>query len=49
MYTPRVRLRSTAYHIVDASPLAWMRSHGSCGARVSVATPASISWCWVAT
>jgi len=48
MKTPRVRLRITAYHMVDASPGAWMRSHGRAGGSSSVASPASISWRWVA-
>ena len=49
MKTPRSRLRITAYHIVDASPLPWMRSHGRGGASVSVAMPAAMSWRCVAT
>ena len=31
MKTPRSRLRMTAYHIVVASPVPWMRSHGRGG------------------
>jgi hypothetical protein len=48
MYTPRVRLRITAYHIVDASLGAVMRCHGRGGPFTSEATPASHSWRWVA-
>lgn len=48
MYTPRVRLRSTAYHIVDASLGASMRCHGRGGPSTSDAMPASSSWRWVA-
>ena len=32
MYTPRSRLRITAYHMVDASPVPWIRSQGRGGA-----------------
>lgn len=49
MKTPLSRLRSTAYHIVDASPEPWMRSHGRGGSPDGGATPAATSWCWVAT
>ena len=50
MYTPsRTSLRITAYHIVVASPVPWIRSHGSAGGRSSGAMPASTSWRWVAT
>ena len=49
MYTPRVRLRMTAYHIVDASSGAWIRSQGRVGGSVSVAAPTSISCRLVAT
>ena len=49
MYTPRSRLRMTAYHIVDASPDPWMRSHGRGGASSPTSTPAVSSWRWVAT
>ncbi len=48
MKTPRSRLRITAYHIVDASPVPWMRSHGR-GGTPSVATPAAMSCLCVAT
>ncbi len=48
MKIPRSRLRMTAYHIVEASPVPWTRSHGRGGMAVAVATPASMSWCWVA-
>jgi len=49
MNTPRSRLRSTAYHIVEASPVPWIRSHGRGGGASGAATPASMSWRWVAT
>lgn len=49
MNTPRSRLRITAYHIVEASPVPWIRSHGRFGTPSFVATPASMSWRWVAT
>ena len=49
MKMPRSRLRSTAYHIVVASSLPWIRSHGRGGGSVSFASPASISWRRVAT
>ncbi len=49
MYTPRSRLRITANHIVDASALPWTRCQGRAGGTASVATPASMSWRWVAT
>ena len=49
MKTPRSRLRMTAYHIVEASPVPWMRSHGRGGGWTWPAIPASISWCCVAT
>lgn len=49
MKMPRSRLRSTAYHIVDASLLPWIRSHGGAGGSASVAKPASINCLWVAT
>ena len=48
MYTPLVRLRSTAYHIVDASLGASMRCHGLGGSSTSEPIPASSSWPWVA-
>ena len=49
MYTPRTRLRITAYHSVVASPDPWMRCHGGLGRTPSRVTPASTSWRWVAT
>lgn len=49
MYTPRVRFRSTAYHIVEASLGPWIRSHGRLGSPHSLVTSASISWRWIAT
>lgn len=49
MYTPRVRLRSTAYHMVEASLGASMRCHGRAGESMSAASPAATSWRPVAT
>ena len=49
MYTPRSRLRMTANHIVEASALPCTRCHGRGGGAASIATPASMSWRWVAT
>lgn len=49
MKIPRSRLRSTAYHMVVASSLPWIRSHGRAGCSASLATPASISCRRVAT
>ncbi|MEA2270778.1 MAG: hypothetical protein QOD55_159 [Solirubrobacteraceae bacterium] len=49
MKTPRSRLRITAYHIVEASCVPWTRCHGRGGGTAPVVTPASMSWCWVAT
>lgn len=49
MTMPRSRFRSTAYHMVVASSLPWMRSHGCAGGSTSVASPASTSWRRVAT
>lgn len=49
MKIPRSRLRMTAYHIVDASPVPWTRSHGRGGSSDPVTTPASASWWRVAT
>ena len=43
MKTSRTRLRRTAYHMVVASSVPWMRSHGRGGGRISSVTPASIS------
>ena len=43
MKMPRSRLRSTAYHMVVASSLPWIRSHGRGGSSASLATPAPIS------
>ena len=48
MYTPLVRLRKTAYHIVDASLGPSMRCHGRGGPSASEAMPADSSWPWVA-
>ena len=49
MKMPRSDLRMTAYHIVVASPVPWMRNHGRGGSSPDGAMPASISWRWVAT
>ena len=49
MKMPRSRLRSTAYHMVVASSVPWIRSHGFAGGSVSVARPDSISCLRVAT
>ncbi len=49
MKTPRVRFRITAYHIVVASFVPWMRCQGRGGGASSGATPASTSWRCVAT
>ncbi len=43
MYTPRVRLRITAYHRVEASPGPCTASHGRGGGASSPATPAATS------
>lgn len=43
MNTPRSRLRSTAYHIVEASPGPRMACHGSAGCSSGPTTPASMS------
>jgi BioD-like phosphotransacetylase family protein len=43
MNTPRTRLRITAYHMVVASSVPWMRSHGRGGGATSSVTPASMS------
>ena len=48
MKTPRSRLRMTAYHIVDASLVPWMRSHGRGGPSSASMTPAAMSWRLVA-
>jgi hypothetical protein len=44
MYTPRVRLRITAYHMVEASLVPWMRCHGGSTEPSAAAMPASTSW-----
>ncbi len=49
MKMPRSRLRRIAYHMVDASPVPWMRSHGRGGGSSADAMPTSMSWRWVAT
>jgi len=50
MKTPsRTSLRITAYHMVLASPVPWIRSQGRGGSSSDLAIPASTSWRWVAT
>jgi len=49
MKMPRSRLRSTAYHMVVASSLPWIRSHGRAGGSASLAIPAAINCRRVAT
>lgn len=49
MKMPFSRLRSTAYHMVEASPEPWMRSHGRGGGASGSARPPATSWRWVAT
>ena len=49
MKIPRVRFLNTAYHMVLASPVAWIRNQGAGGSPDSGAMPASMSWCCVAT
>lgn len=49
MYTPRIFRRITAYHIVVASPVPWMRCQGRSGCPPSGEMPASDSCRWVAT
>jgi hypothetical protein len=50
MNTPsRTCLRMTAYHMVVASPVPWMRCQGGAGGRSGGAMPASTSWRPVAT
>jgi len=50
MYTPsRTSLRITAYHMVDASPVPWIRCQGRGGGSSAGAMRASTSWRWVAT
>ena len=46
---PRSRLRSTAYHMVDASLGPWMRSQGRGGSPSASAMPSAISWRCVET
>jgi hypothetical protein len=45
----RTCLRITAYHIVVASPVPWIRCQGRSGGSSGGAMPASTSWRWVAT
>lgn len=49
MKTPRSRLRSTAYHIVEASLGPWTGCQGRSGSLASLARPASTSCERVAT
>ncbi len=49
MNTPRVCLRITAYHIVVASSVPWMRCQGRGGSSSDGTRPASWSWRRVAT
>ena len=49
MKIPFSRLRMGAYHMVVASLLPWMRCQGRGTCPSSDATPASMSWRWVAT
>ena len=42
-------LRITAYHMVVASPVPWIRCQGAAAASSDAAMPASTSWRWVAT
>ena len=43
MKMPRSRRRITAYHMVVASLVPWMRSHGRGGGWIPSLTPASTS------
>ena len=43
MNTSRTGLRSTAYHIVVASSVPWIRNQGRGGGETSSAIPASMS------
>ena len=44
MYTPRTCLRITAYHMVEASSVPWIRSQGRGGAGANPSViPASTS------
>ena len=50
MNTPgRTSLRMTAYHMVVASRVPWILSHGFGGGWSDGAMSASTSWRWVAT
>ena len=49
MKIPFVRLRMTAYHMVDASPGPWTGCQGGTGFSVSSTSPASDSCRCVAT
>ena len=48
MYTLLSRRRITAYHMVDASCVPWMRYQGGGGTPSGDVMPASMSWRWVA-
>ena len=43
------QLSDTAYHMVLASPVPWIRCQGFGGGWSDAARPASTSWRWVAT
>lgn len=49
MYTPFVCLRITAYHMVIASLVPWIRSHGRGGTSPGSEILAATSCLWVAT
>lgn len=49
MKIPRSCLRSTAYHMVVASPVPWIGCQGRGGGFSASATPASVSCLRVAT
>ncbi len=49
MKMPRSCLRMTAYHIIVASPVPWMRNHGRGGPSIAEPIPAATSWRSVAT
>ena len=49
MNTPFTCLRSTEYHMVEASPGPWIGCHGDTGMESASVRPASASWVLVAT
>lgn len=49
MKISRSSRRMTAYHMVVASPVPWIRCHGRGTVPSGWATAASTSWRWVAT